>query len=45
MTDEPSGVEGAAIITVSWIGTGVYAVTALIATVFPEGFGVPAATV
>jgi hypothetical protein len=30
---------GAAIITLSWIGTGVYAATAAIATVFPDAFG------
>jgi hypothetical protein len=42
MSDEPSEVQGAGIITASWIGTGVYAVTALIATVFPDGFGVAA---
>ena len=36
---------GSAIITVSWIGTGIYVVTSVIATVSPDGFGVPAATV
>jgi hypothetical protein len=35
-------IEGAAIINASWIGTGVYVATAVIATVFPDGFGVPA---
>ena len=45
MSDETSEVQGAAIITVSWVGTGVYAVTALIATVFPDGFGVVATIV
>jgi hypothetical protein len=37
--------QGAAIIVASWIGTGIYVVTALIATVFPDGFGVVAAIV
>jgi hypothetical protein len=45
MNDEPSDPEGTAIITVSWIGTGIYVVTALIATVFPDGFGAAAAIV
>jgi hypothetical protein len=45
MSDDTSELQGDAIITVSWIGTGVYAVTAVIATVFPDGFGVVATTV
>src|SRR4051812_1756975 len=45
MTDPPSELHGAAMITASWIGTGVYVVTALVATVFPDGFAVAAVTV
>ena len=45
MSDDTTELQGAGIITVSWIGTGVYAVTALIATVFPDGFGVAATIV
>jgi hypothetical protein len=45
MTEEPNDTQGTAIITVSWIGTGVYVVTALIATVFPNGFGAAATIV
>jgi hypothetical protein len=44
-SDEPRDTEGTAIITVSWIGTAVYVVTALITTVFPDGFGAEAAIV
>jgi hypothetical protein len=45
MSDDTTELRGAPIITVSWIGTGVYVVTALVATVFPDGFGVAATTV
>jgi len=45
MSDDTSEQRGAAIVTASWIGTGVYVVTAIIATVFPDGFGVVALTV
>jgi hypothetical protein len=42
---ESEEVQGTAIIKLSWLGTGVYAVTAAIATITPDGFGVPAAVV
>jgi hypothetical protein len=45
VNDEASDRPGTGIITVSWIGTGVYVVTALIATVFPDGLGTTAAIV
>jgi hypothetical protein len=44
-SDEAEELEGAAIINVSWIGTGVFVATAAIATVFPDGFAVPALVV
>ncbi len=44
-TNEPAKMQGGAIIRLSWIGTGVYGVTAAIATVSPDGFGVPAVIV
>jgi len=38
-------VQGSGIIAASWIGTGVFVLSALVATVFPDGAGVVAATV
>jgi len=38
-------VQGSAIITASWIGTGVFVVSAFIATLSPDGFGAVAAIV
>jgi hypothetical protein len=45
MTTPPRPERGVAIIAASWIGTGIYVVTALIATAFPDGFGAVAAIV
>jgi hypothetical protein len=44
-TDEEEMLPGSAIVNWSWIGTGVYVATAVIATIFPDGFGVPATIV
>jgi hypothetical protein len=33
--------KGGAIITASWVGTGLYVIVAVLATIFPDGFGPP----
>ncbi len=43
--DQPEAYPGGAIIRLSWLGTGIYTVTAAIATVSPDGFGAAAVIV